>query len=408
MGKVSRSLAALVIAGNLFNLLTAVVIGLAMPLCVSVETYAGYRTYTLYIGYVGLFHLGFVNGMALRYGQLDYARLPFDRFRGFTRVQIASQFLAGLVLFAAAGGLGQLGDISRMSPMLFVTMNLFASNLRHYYSVVDRFSGRFKADAVSLILYDAALLTGFSVLLARKPDTVQPFLLFITCLNLVMVLGLALVNREITFGRPVRCSATELLENVRRGSRVMMGEMIGGLVLGIDSIFVQLFFGTGQFSAYAFAAYIITAACTALSAGDNLIFPALKRQAPEKLGESYRKLLRIVLLASALMLLPVGLCLFLIPRFLPMYTGSVSVLAILCPALVLRSLCALACRNILLVLDRENVFMRNNAAALVLGFLLDLAVVLFRGSIQAIAVVSVVTFAVWFLLNDRAVQRALG
>jgi len=52
--------------------------------------------------------------------------------------------------------------------------------------------------------------------------------------------------------------------------------------------------------------------------------------------------------------------------------------------------------------------MRNNAAAFVLGFLLDLAVVLFRGSIQAIAVVSVVTFAVWFLLNDRAVQRALG
>ena len=153
---------------------------------------------------------------------------------------------------------------------------------------------------------------------------------------------------------------------------------------------------------------IITAACTALSAGDNLIFPALKRQAPEKLRESYRKLLRIVLLASALMLLPVGLCLLLIPRLLPMYTDSVSVLAILCPALVLRSLCALACRNILLVLDRENVFMRNNAAALVLGFLLDLAVVLFRGSIQAIAVVSVVTFAVWFLLNDRAVRRALG
>lgn len=407
MGKVSRSLAALVIAGNLLNLLTAVVIGLAMPLCVSVETYAGYRTYTLYIGYVGLFHLGFVNGMALRYGQLDYARLPFDRFRGFTRAQMASQLLAGLVLFIAAGGPLQLG-IARMSPMLFVILNLFASNLRHYYAVVDHFSGRYKADAVSLILYDAALLTGFSLLLARKPDTVQPFLLFITCLNLVMVLGLALVNREITFGRPVRCSAAELLENVRRGSRVMMGEMIGGLVLGIDSIFVHLFFGTGQFSAYALAAYIITAACTALSAGDNLIFPALKRQAPEKLVESYRKLLRIVLLASALMLLPVGLCLFLIPRLLPMYTGSVSVLAILCPVLVLRSLCSLACRNILLVLDRENVFMRNNAAALVLGFLLDLAVVLFRGSMQAISAVSVVTFAVWFLLNDRAIRRALG
>ena len=72
--------------------------------------------------------------------------------------------------------------------------------------------------------------------------------------------------------------------------------------------------------------------------------------------ESYRKLLRIVLLASALMLLPVGLCLFLIPRLLPMYTGSVSVLAILCPVLVLRSLCSLACRNILLVLDRTMVF----------------------------------------------------
>ncbi|MBQ9009060.1 MAG: hypothetical protein IJ088_07000 [Clostridia bacterium] len=394
--------AALVIAGNLFNLMTAVVIGLVMPMCVSVETYAGYRTYTLYIGYASLFHLGFVNGVALRYGHLDYGRLPYGLFRGFTRALMLSQAGIGLILalalFLGGGGL---------SPILFVAVNLFATNLRHYYTTVDRFSGRFRTDATALILYDVLLLAGFTFQMVRGPSNAQPILTFITCLNLGMVLCLAVLNREITFGRPATESMDELPENVRRGCFVMLGEIIGGLVLGIDSIFVQLFYDVRHFSAYTFAVYVITAACTALSACDSLIFPTLKRQAPEQLGESYRKLLRRVFLGSTLMLLPVTACIPFISRVLPAYTGSRSILIILCPALVFRMLSGLACRNVLLAMDRERVFMRNNAVALLLGFILDLAVVLFRGGMHMIAAVSVVTFSVWFMLNDRAIRNGL-
>ena len=395
---------AFVIAGNLFNLMTAVIIGLVMPLCVSVETYAGYRTYTLYISYVSLFHLGLVNGVALRYGQMDYVRLPYGLFRGFTRVLMLMELGFVLVLFAAATFcIGY----SQMTPVHFVIVNLFAANLRNYYTTVDRFSGRFRMDAIVLILYDTALLTGLGILMSRRPENVQSVLFFITLLNLALTGCMACLNREITFGRPAVCSAAELSETIRRGSYVMTGEIIGALVLGIDSIFVQIVFDARHFSEYSFAVYIITAACTALSACDNLIFPALKRLAPDSLRESYRKLLRRAFLGCGVMLIPVFLCAPLIRRFLPVYAGSISILLILSPVLVFRTLSILVCRNILLVLDQEKVFMRNNAAALVLGFFLDLLAVFFQGEMHAIAAVSVLTFAVWFFLNDWSIRSAL-
>ena len=52
------------VIGMLFSLIT----NFALPKYTSIETYAEIRTYQLYVTYIGVLHLGYIDGVYLKYG----------------------------------------------------------------------------------------------------------------------------------------------------------------------------------------------------------------------------------------------------------------------------------------------------------------------------------------------------
>ena len=71
---------------NLTTLISVLVLGWILPKFMSVESYSYYKTYTLYAGYLGVFHFGFINGVYLKYGQFDYNDLPQNEFKCYTKL----------------------------------------------------------------------------------------------------------------------------------------------------------------------------------------------------------------------------------------------------------------------------------------------------------------------------------
>ena len=60
-----------VMMSNCSTILSGVFIGLLIPKIISVEGYGFYKTFTLYMTYVGIFHLGIADGIVLKYGGFD-------------------------------------------------------------------------------------------------------------------------------------------------------------------------------------------------------------------------------------------------------------------------------------------------------------------------------------------------
>ena len=58
----------MVLVANVVNLLFSLLSNFLLPKYLSIETYAGIKTFQLYVSYVGLFHLGYVDGIYLKYG----------------------------------------------------------------------------------------------------------------------------------------------------------------------------------------------------------------------------------------------------------------------------------------------------------------------------------------------------
>ena len=52
---------------NFFQLISSLVVGFCVPMILSIEAYAGLKTYTLLISYIGLFHFGFIDGLFIKY-----------------------------------------------------------------------------------------------------------------------------------------------------------------------------------------------------------------------------------------------------------------------------------------------------------------------------------------------------
>ena len=400
----------LVTSSNLLTLLTAVAIGLIMPKFVSFETYAGYRTYTLYMGYVVIFHLGIVNGVALRFGEKSYDALPTDRFRLYTRsLALLELFFQIMMFLAYIGYCSMNGQGIRLTPIVFVIINIFQSNLRHYLSTIDRFSGRFDVDAALNVLYDFAQLITLVILLAKGIDDVTVYLGFITLLNFLLLVMYLFANRQIVVGKITSGSSSlsDVILNVKRGSYVMTGELMGSLILGIDSIFAQLFFDDKSFSQYTFAVYIIVAAYTLMSTVDSLIFPYLKRLDKRNIKKSYSKLKLATFAVSGIMYAAILLARPLIPMLLPNYSESMKYLGILGITVVFRAVIGLACGNFMRAMDMEKEYFRNNIFALVLAVVLDTIVYLAYRNLIYIAEVSVLVYALWFVMNDVTILRSV-
>ncbi|MCK4240570.1 MAG: hypothetical protein KAX30_03035, partial [Candidatus Atribacteria bacterium] len=57
-----------ILSSNLIRLIVGIVSGLLIPKFLGIENYAIYKTFGLYVGYVGILHFGFVDGLYIKYG----------------------------------------------------------------------------------------------------------------------------------------------------------------------------------------------------------------------------------------------------------------------------------------------------------------------------------------------------
>ena len=69
-----------VITANLINLVISVGNGFLLPKFLSVESYAALKTFLLYTSYIGILHLGYVDGIYIKYGGKTIGSIDAEEF----------------------------------------------------------------------------------------------------------------------------------------------------------------------------------------------------------------------------------------------------------------------------------------------------------------------------------------
>ena len=115
-----------------FNLLTSFL----LPKYLSVEAYAAIKTFQLYVTYVGLLHLGYADGMYLKYGGSDIEKLDGCSLKTDIHTMVLFQVWVSII--------SALASLILKDPIwVAFSISIFPLNIASYYKLLFQATGEF-------------------------------------------------------------------------------------------------------------------------------------------------------------------------------------------------------------------------------------------------------------------------
>ena len=133
--KLQKGIVAVLIA-NLVNVAFSLATNFLLPKYLSIESYAGIKEFQLYVSYVGLFHLGFVDGIYLKYGGKTLGKDVDKEF---------STDLSTMCIFQTATTIAVLlvAIILRDRILAFFAISILPQNMSNYFKFLYQATGEF-------------------------------------------------------------------------------------------------------------------------------------------------------------------------------------------------------------------------------------------------------------------------
>lgn len=247
-----------------------------IPKMLGVIGFGWWQYYLLWVGYVGLFALGFNDGFYLKYGGYDYNQLPKSKLSNslwvFALVELIISLLFALVvcLFSEADKSLVLLAVSVNIPLhgikgFFIYVFQVTNRIKRYsfYSLIDRF----------LFLIIVGLFYGIGVtnywIIISLDITSQLFVIFMmmtTCRDLLMGYSISLKD-----------GINEFKDNIKIGSKLMIALFSATFAAGLTKLFVEHYQGIEDFSCYAFATASTSVINLFISGLATIAYPTLAR-----------------------------------------------------------------------------------------------------------------------------------
>ena len=377
------------------SLAVSFLMGFIVPKFIDEYQYAHWHTFLLYLSYVGVLHFGLLDGIVLRYSQYDYEELDKKRLRSQFVVLLAINTLALLIVVAyglSQGGLTQ--SITILVAFGILTKNIFTYN-SFLFQITNRIQHYAGIVIAQRIVYGLLVVL---LILAGQENFIWYCLADLAGDCAAIALSLV-ANNDLHFGSllPVKDILQESWTNVSSGILLMFSNWSSMLLVSGAKMMIEWKWGTLVFGKTSFAFSVSNLFMVFVAAISVVLFPSLKRMKQESLPAFYKKLRDMMtpfLFWSLLLYYPQ--C-WILEKWLPKYTSSLTYLGLLAPMIVYASVVSLLTNNYLKAYRKESVLLRINVMAVVL------AACLYAISAYWIQNFTVMLLAVVFIIMLRSV-----
>lgn len=390
-----------VLVSNITTVLSGILVGFVLPSILSVEDYGYYKTFTLYVTYLGLFSLGMIDGIVLKYGGLNYEQLKKEHFRAYFRWYLIIHIIVSVVL---SGLLPFLKHDYQINILIMLIINMFALNTIGYFRQISEITQRFRE--YSIIKVIQSLFTILSVVIiyifAKPFHTYVNYLgymIIVVCGNICISLWYIILYKELVFGKSD--SLTKTLPDVKllmhNGIPLMLANLCSTLILTIDRQFVNILFDNRTYAIYAFAYNLLAMLTVATSAVSTVLYPSLKRTSRDKSTDVFPTLVSVSLTMLYTILVVFFPLTKIINAFLPNYVDSINIFRIIFPGLPVTSTITVIIHNYYKMRGESTDYFRKSILILAVSALANvIAFTIFRSTVS-ISVASVIVIQIWFL-----------
>ncbi len=397
-----------VTVSNFITIASGIVVGFFLPKILSVEDYGWYKTFTLYMTYVGFFGLGIIDGIVLEYGGYNYEEMDRYRFRSYfkwlTLLQIISACSIGLTSIL-------LNDLNFRRILVLISVNLIAVNLTGFFQQISQITQRFKEYSLRKIIQSVLniVVVGVTYIVFKiygKTSYLHYLGLYIVA-NIGLVIWYVYTYRDIVFGKAASLLSTkkEVIVLSKNGFPLLFANLCSILILSLDRQFVSALFNASIYAKYAFAYNMLSLVTATTSAISTVLYPILKRTTKEMMRNNYTLLISMVsIIVFGALGVYFPLCLF-IEWFLPKYIESLIIFRIVFPGLALSSPITIIMHNFYKAEGKNLLYFKKSLVVLLVSAIANAIAYMSFHSTQAISIASIITMAFWYFYVENYFQK---
>lgn len=360
------------IVANLVSLIISTMVVIVVPKLVGVEQYGYWQLYLFYSSYVGFLHLGWSDGIYLRYGGEEYERLNKNTFTSQFYLMILFQCIVAflIVLYAIIF----IKDIDKIFILTMVSLNavivnvlsvllltLQATNRISSYAIISILSRIFYVMLIILLL----LIGIREYRLMIVADLTGKFLSLIYAMYICQDI---VINRSVQFVKGI----AESVDNIKVGSKLMFANIASILIIGVVRFGIERAWDVTTFGKISLTLSVSNLLMIFINATGIVIFPILRNMNKKKLIVLYstiRNVLMLILFSILLLYFPINI---ILSKWLPNYEDSLIYMALLFPISLFEGKMGLLINTYLKNFREEKYIMNINLIALVVSIIATL------------------------------------
>ena len=281
---------------------------LVLPRFFSIESFAQWQSYLLYSAYVGVFTLGYVDGVYLRNGSKNYNELPFKELRSSVRIflLIIASFTLVCISFSISGGVN---SVDLFSKSLAAT-NIAIMGLHGLLMYLLQITNQLRRFGLLFVFDKALLFLTLCVFLLIDIRDYRAFIVFDVLYKLLVILVLCWKMKELFLG-PVLSFKNSLLgfvKNISVGYYLLLANLLGMVMMGYGRFYMEIFGSSRDFATFSFGISVTGIIIGFMASISSIFYPKLKRISRNHYPSIYRStdlVFSTLLLTSLILYFPI-------------------------------------------------------------------------------------------------------
>lgn len=376
-------------SSNLVKMLVTFITAFIVPMVLSVENYGYLKLYQFYASYVGISHLGFCDGIYLKYGGKKCDAIESRKIAEegstlfFYEIWITSLiFFAGIImedLIIACLGL-------TVVPSVMVT----------FYSYIYQASGEFKKYV--RILNTSTMINLFiNLVLVAIP--VSDYRIYVVSYCAVQYVTFFLwVASFWKNGWILRTgfSFAILKKYIGDGILLLIGNFVYSIFLGIDKWFIKFSMDITTFSLYSFSSQMLTVVNMFITPISMTLYSHMSSRKSQCFEKKVKKLLLVIIMFVPNCIYAVKI---IIKYFLAQYSGATNLVSVLLIAQIFLCLNTSVYVNLCKVYKKQKDYFVRMSISLMGAAVLDFGIYVIKPDMMGYAFATLGSCILWLALN---------
>ncbi len=283
-----------VLFSNIIVLLSSLASGFIIPAVLGIKEFANFKTYMLLIQFAGLLHVGFIDGIYLKYGGRELDSIDMNSLNHEHRFFLIFQLILMIPFLV-------IGIIKRDIILILFSFSFVIVNGHTFFMFFYQAIGDFTISSIfKTFLQVYIFIANITIIFIFKLNTYLPFVIIHLSAYFFSFMSFELLFSKKFSSKGIKFNNKGIKEIFSNGIYIMLGNIIFILIFSIDRWFVKLLFPTNDFAYYSFVVSLMTIIIILISSVSIVLFPYLSKRIDNNILEIKEKIILVGTLFSGL------------------------------------------------------------------------------------------------------------